>query len=330
MSSREIRSYYKTRGNIKQDYYKKNLQNPFYNKRGDGHKKIFNLFNGNNFILAGIVILLIFLFWVFLFSSLFTIRDIKINGLTRTTEADVLDIINTRISERRCLVFSQENTIILNKSKLSKALGDKFGFLNVSTKKGIKGSLKIDIQEREYAFIWGENGDYYHIDKTAYVIDKIASNFTPISNLVVNSSTSSDIITLATSSAEQERSNIQKEALREVKKNNKNNYPIIDNLYNPIIKNNIVDIDPVYFNFITKISMALNGDPDKNLSISRFFVDSDIDTLKVELNTGLLIDFSTKQSPDDQINSLLILKDKLNKIIKKKVDLRYGDRIYYE
>jgi len=331
MSSREIRNYFKGQNNIKQDYYKKNLQNPFYNKRSHGHKKTFS---GGKIILIPIFIFVVIGLWVFLFSSLFVIKNIETNGLTRVASSDVLNIIETQISEKRCLFLSQKNIFVFNKNEVVKNLLEKFGFRNVSIKTTLKGDLKIDISEREYAFIWGENGNYYYIDKDAHIVNKIASNSTPLSNLsllsVENSLISSSTATTTDLiSNEQNQLDIQKEALREVKKNNKNSYPIIDNLYTPIIKNDIVDIDRVYFDFVEKINKTI-GDPNCNLSISRFFIDSDIDTLKVELNSGLLIYFSVKQNHDNQINSLLVLKDKLNKIIKKKVDLRYGDRIYYE
>jgi hypothetical protein len=47
-----------------------------------------------------------------------------------------------------------------------------------------------------------------------------------------------------------------------------------------------------------------------------------------------MVYFSTKEDRDNQIRNLLVLKKEMkgdfNKIIKKKIDLRYGDKVYYE
>ncbi|MEI7451909.1 MAG: hypothetical protein WCK37_01750 [Candidatus Falkowbacteria bacterium] len=328
----EIRSYYENKGNIKQDYSRKSLQNPFYGKRGNSNKNIFGNFK---IILIAAVFFIILLFWFFLFSPVFNIRSVKIDGLIRTNESDVSSIIQNQIASQRALIFSQKNIIIFNKGKAINDLLDKFGFLDVSIKKSITGNLNISVHEREYAFIWGENGDYYYIDKDGHVINKIPSNFTPIANLniIPSVSTSTDLNASSTDIASApvpDVLSIQKEALIEVKKNNKDNYSIIDNLYNPLIKNDIITIDPIYLDFVNKISKIMDAEADHSLWVSRFIIDSDIDTIKAQLNSGLTIYFSVKQVPEDQIKSLTALKDKLNKTIKKKVDLRYGDRIYYE
>jgi len=340
MSSREIRNYYKNRGNIRQDYNKKSLQNPFYKKHNE---KALNIFSNLKLVSVAISLFIIFIIWLLLFSPVFLIRDIKIDGLVRANESDVLNVVQSQINSRRALIFSQKNLLIFNKGKISSDLLDKFGFLNVNINKGINGQLKISVAERAYAFIWGENGNYYYSDKDGHIVSQIPSNFTPLASLntpqatstVVSTSTdaslaSSSIIDIS-SGPSPDILNIQKQALVEVKKNNPANYPIIDNLYNPLIKNDIIDIDHVYFDFVDKINQNINDKNNPSLQINRFFIDSDIDTLKVELNSGLVIYFSTKQDINDQINNFLDLKakDKL-KEIKKKVDLRYGDRIYYE
>ena len=71
---------------------------------------------------------------------------------------------------------------------------------------------------------------------------------------------------------------------------------------------------------------------ENEFTIERFLVDSDINTVKLIIESGPAIYFNTTESIDKQIEKLLIiknqkLKDDFN--TKTYIDVRYGDSVYY-
>jgi cell division septal protein FtsQ len=348
MSRREER-YFNSHHAVKRDYYQKNLQNPFFKKR-NGAKD--NLARNIKLIIIGLVVFAGLIIWVLFFSNLFLIKDIKINGLTRVSDFDVRTVTETQVNDGGGNFLSQKNLLLFNDNKLQEDLKSKYNFSEITIKKKIFHELSIDIKEREYAYIWGESdGGYYYIDKEAYLIEKIPSSFTPLVALIASSSTlatTSDINVLspspsATTTSQNEISTstpmanndlIWREALKEVKKINQDKYPIINNLSENKIESDKIKVDKTYLDFIAKLFDSFKKNPEPELGVSRFILDDEFNTIKVELKNGLLVYFSTREDWDSQINSFLVLKkelkDNFNKIIKKKIDLRYGAKVYYE
>jgi len=88
-------------------------------------------------------------------------------------------------------------------------------------------------------------------------------------------------------------------------------------------------IKDVYLNFILNLADNLRAYPE--LTVDRFIVDQEFNTIKVKFKDGPLVYFNTQTAAADQVNRLVLvkkekIKDNFNKI--NYIDLRYGGRIF--
>jgi hypothetical protein len=108
-------------------------------------------------------------------------------------------------------------------------------------------------------------------------------------------------------------------------------YPLIENQSDLKISGNKIGLDKIYldyiFSLIDKFKNINNDFKTKN-----FLLDNEMYTVKVILENGPTILFSTEEDADKQIEKLKIIKgEKLKQDFIKKsyIDIRYGDRVYY-
>ena len=123
-------------------------------------------------------------------------------------------------------------------------------------------------------------------------------------------------------------------AFPELRKALKGDYPIIFNDGDAQIVAGKVKIDNGYLAFIAKIVGQFKSDPSLGLKANYFIVGQEFNTISVKLDSGLVVKLSEVEDWDKQIDNLLTLKKTLKadfyKKIKQKIDLRYGDKVYYE
>ena len=109
------------------------------------------------------------------------------------------------------------------------------------------------------------------------------------------------------------------------------NYPIIDNLSNQKIADNKAPINQITVEFIIKLLQKLGEHKDEIKALS-FIIDDDLFTVKVNLENGPKLYFSTQGDIDKQLEKvLLIKKDQLkNDFFKKEyINVKIEDRVYY-
>jgi cell division septal protein FtsQ len=153
----------------RQDYQTKNFSNPFFKNKKQGRPRV-----SKKIILYSLIIILIvvFGFWFFYISDTFKIKNIEIKGLERTPEYEVLNKIS-EMSNKTKLSLKQDNLFLISTNDLSTSLKDHFNFAQVNINKELPDKLIVDISERKYEAIFFEDGNYYYIDNTGYVVDKI-------------------------------------------------------------------------------------------------------------------------------------------------------------
>lgn len=274
-----------------------------------------------------------------LFSKVFCIKDIQIKGLN-TIDRESLENIISEQKNNKFLMFSQDNLILFNKNKLTTNLQD-FNFMSVSIKKNIlKRNLIIEIEERQQAIIFLEKGVYFFLDKEGNIISyKIDCKV--VEKELSNTSTM-DNNTDSTSSNSINNDSKKYSILSKLDKNNcikiddnykkENLYPIIENIGNDKVDDNVkkVDLDDEYINFCLKLYNKLYESTD--FGLKNIILDEErYNTVKIKLNNGLEVYFSLKNDCDEQIKSLFTLEKEMKGELqgKKYIDLRYGDKIFY-
>lgn len=111
----------------------------------------------------------------------------------------------------------------------------------------------------------------------------------------------------------------------------KKEIPLIENRGDAKIKDAFINNGSEVIKFAIELSSAIKDFQD--FKISHYFVDNDIDTLKVQLESGLAVYLSTKEDAKKQLSKLQVLKNEQLKEDfnhKSYYDLRYGDRVYYK
>ena len=148
--------------NIKADYQAKELKNPFFYRNSKGA--------GVFWLSLLILVLLIALAWFLFMSSFFKIEKIEINGLSRVDDSEIRVLVENQLEKNSLLFLSQRNIFIFKKQELSDDILERYNFSEISIKKGLSKTLKINLSERPYAFIFQEGSDYYYASKDAYII----------------------------------------------------------------------------------------------------------------------------------------------------------------
>lgn len=292
------------------DYHNRDLSNPFFRQK---KKKRINFSTETiplkkKFSIAGIGIIFFGAIWLIGFSSIFSIKKIEINGLVRIPQQEIENSIWQQTKLNKFLFIPQKNLIFFNKKTIIDKLSADYSFEKIFVNKKFLHTLSIDIQEKSYAFIWNEADKYYYTDMDGYLINEIS----PL-----------DI-------KEKKYPIISNEG------ENKINSETQDGLGKININNNII-------NYITNLSNIFpsdsgeqkeGSDAPKILKIEKFAInlDKEPNTVKVILVSGPVILFNTTESPEKQIEKLLLIKNEKLKddfYNKQSVDLRYGSSIYY-
>ncbi|MFA5131079.1 MAG: hypothetical protein WC467_01515 [Patescibacteria group bacterium] len=116
-----------------------------------------------------------------------------------------------------------------------------------------------------------------------------------------------------------------------VSEEDKSKYLILENKNaNSLIDTeNKISISEAYLNFIMKLANSLSVHSE--LSVDRFIIDQEFNTLKVKFRDGPLVYFNIKNEAGEQVDRLILVKkEKIKDNFSKTnyIDLRYGDRIF--
>ncbi len=152
---------------VRQDYQNKNLKNPFFRQKKPSRPGVWR------FWLVGILAAVILLIWFFLASSIWNIKEIKVEGLTRMAPDEIINRVSRESDNSRYLIFSQHNIFLAKFDDLADRLEEEFNFADIGIKKKLPGTIIVSIQERPYAFIFQEGDKLSYASKDAYIIKDI-------------------------------------------------------------------------------------------------------------------------------------------------------------
>jgi cell division septal protein FtsQ len=236
-------------------------------------------------------LVLFFILWFIFISNFWQIQKISISGLDQLSNDDVNNLVSQQMHSNNYIILPQGNLLFFNEQKFQDTLHKKYHFQKTVIKKDWPHSLSINIINKPIICIWNEDGKYYYTDTDGYAVQEI----NPL-NLTDNK------------------------------------YPLIANQSSFKMFNGRITVDPDYLNFISSLYDKLNK-LSLGISIDRFIINDSAETITVLTPQGLKIMFNTKDDIDKQLGNLSILKnqklkDDFNK--QKSIDLRFGDKIYYQ
>jgi len=295
---------------VKKDYGRKQLENPFYrqNKTNKGYSQ-----RTWRVAICLFVIFVVSLIWLLLASPIFNIKTIDIKGASRLSADELRNAFWEQANQPTAMFFSQHNLWLYKRAKISAAVQDKYHLASVIVRKKLWHRLEITIQERDYVFIWSEAGRYYYLDAAGNLVDEVVP--TVISPIIVSETSSTSSSTVSNTST----------PVVSVP----SGYPLIENRTDPKLVNDSLTLDSSYLNCASGLNQAFKTA--NNSDLKQFIIDQDYDTLKAELNSGIMVYLSPNNDCDKQIrNLMLLLKENYRDKIKRKVDLRYGEKIFYE
>lgn len=273
-------------------YRKKKYSNPFFRKK---RKKInLSYFSWRlKLIVVEIMVLICGFVWFFCFSPYFNIEMISAAGAEKISGREIEDLAWRQTERRRLLLGSQKNLFLFDLDELIKTLNERYCFDDLKVEKKRPDKIIITLKEKTYSAIWRESSTdkYYYIDLEGNIIDE--TNPLEIKN---------------------------------------KNYPLIDNKRENAIADRKIEKQNDNIDYIVRLFDKFKKE-NPGFAIERFIIDNEINTIKMSINQGTEIYFNTKEDMDKQISKLMViitekLKDDLNN--KKYIDLRYGERVYYQ
>ena len=173
----------KRRRALKKDYQAKKLDNPFYNRRAKREEKISGRLKTG---IIGLAVLALFLFWFFMYSPVFTVKNVEVHGLTRINSRDLNNLVFAQSGERRSLIFRQSNLFAFSSQELSNRISNGYNFAQIKIGKKLPHTISINISERSCALIWeNASSSCYFVDPNGFLIKDIGVQDADRNNLPV-------------------------------------------------------------------------------------------------------------------------------------------------
>lgn len=274
------------------DYNSKKYSNPFFRHKRTRAYSLSSMFNWRiRLIFLLMLAIILGLAWFFFFFSYFKIKAIEAIGGKRIPAQALEGLAWEQTEERRFLIGSQKNINLFNKNELAEHIQENYSLENIAVDKKWPGEIIISIKERDPALIWLEAEKYYYLDNEGNVISE------------------ADPMQI-----------------------NQKDYPLIENRGELRVFGKKVEAKSNDLSYAIKLFDEFKNNY-KNFEIDRFIIDNDASIIKLSLINWPQIYFNTTADINEQISKLIIFIDgKLKDDFKNKnhIDLRFGDRVYYE
>ena len=235
--------------------------------------------------------------WLLIFGGLAYWLFISANfRLTRVMTSDAKNFATQALIDmawqtaRQPKLLPADNLWLFDKKSLLAAINEKYYLSNLKIKIRLPHTLMISFQEQNYGLIWQEDNHFYYVN---YQGDIIFEKFEAAENvaLVYN------------------RGHARKEGRR-------------------------INIEEKYLTFANDLNRAFS-EQIKGLTDREIFIDDELNTVKIQITNGPVIKFNTEDPVTKQLLKLetlrrLELSDGKVFNSKQYIDLRYGDRIFYQ
>ena len=122
-------------------------------------------------VLVGII----FVLAVLIFSSLFRISNVSIQGTEHIDPEHIAQIARTELDRGRFLIFPNNNRFFLHEERMQSKLNEQFVFDSVEMSVS-RHTLTITVKERVSTLIWVAGDHYYFVDLSGTIIRELAQN----------------------------------------------------------------------------------------------------------------------------------------------------------
>lgn len=243
-------------------------------------------------MIATVLLLIVgFSAWFFIYSPFWKIKSIEVLGLERLDKREIEKLAREEMRRKIAGLIPCSNSLFFSEKNLTDNITSKYHFEKITIKKNLPKALKIELEEKLFACTWQEDGETYYSDSHGYILEK-----TVLENV------------------------------------DRGKYPLIINRSSQRIKDRIASVDKKYIKFILDIFKIAEYSP-IGFEIKSFVIDDEQETVKIESQEGPIIKFSTRNDAEDQLERLIVVRhEKLKNdfINKKYIDLRFGDKIYFQ
>lgn len=224
---------------IKKTFFKsKKYRNPFHINQKNINQKKQNI-KGIIIIIITLIVL-VFIAWVLLYSSLFKIKKIIIEGNASVDNSKIKEIVYNNTNQSPLIFMPTNNIFFVNVNKLKDELNKNFSFQELELKIKWPNSIIVKCKEKEYVFVWKENDNVYLLDKDGIILKKI--NIEEIKNYL-------------------QLPLISNETLQKIEliNFNDNYFNFIATLNNELIKKNEIKVEKYVFDNDKIVLKVLNG-----------------------------------------------------------------------
>jgi cell division septal protein FtsQ len=156
------------RKHIKRDYYNKTFQNPYFNRK---QQKLGTKFNTKLYIeimTAG------FLVYLIIYSSLFKVKEITVQGTEMINSEEIRLIADREIGRLKLFVFPGRNLIFINNKKIANQINAKYALENLEINKSWQ-RIDIKVVEKVVNLIAFNSNSYYFIDSSGAVTKELSA-----------------------------------------------------------------------------------------------------------------------------------------------------------
>lgn len=158
---------YHGRKHIKRDYYNKTFQNPYFNrKEKSGYK-----FNTKLYIQ---ILTVVFLIYVIIYSDLFKVKTVEVQGTDMINPEEIRTIVNNNINHQKLLLFPGRNLIFINSNKITNDIKARYALNKLEINKGWQ-KLTIVVEEKVANLIAYNNNSYYFIDSSGTITRELSA-----------------------------------------------------------------------------------------------------------------------------------------------------------
>jgi cell division septal protein FtsQ len=278
---------------VKKDYQQKSLNNPFFRRRQKKKSPGHKSRRSLFLVLIFLLLLISALFYLFFISNNFSLQKIEVNGLTRSSDESLVAMAWTQSEESKLIFLKQTNLFCFNIHELQADLRDNFSFADLSIKQKWPHTLIINVEERSLAFIWQDGDKSLFSDRYGCLIPEVSPG------------------------------------PEDLKK-----YPILVPIAKDdyILDNNCLNINNDYY-LTSMLSLDKKIRVYNNLNVKDYVLESEFNTLTIDLEAGPKVYFNIKNDLDKQVKKLVVIKREKPEVefkILEYIDLRYGDRVYFK
>ncbi len=187
-------------------------------------------------------------------------------------------------------LLPKDNLWLLDTKAISQDLNEHYYLDRLKISKAWPHKLNISFEEKNYALAWNEDNNYYLINYQGDIIS--SQGAVPPGMLVIYNR------------------GVAKKGERRI------------------------EIQEKYLSFADQLNKSF-AEKIKGLNDRQLFLDDEVNTVKIQITSGPILKFNTEDSIDKQLTKLeVVRKQELSdgRVFnsQKYLDLRYGDRIFYQ